>query len=606
MIITAYHGTSSKIEYFDLNHLGVGQGQSVFAGIYFTTDKNSAIDYAQMDSERTGRPPRVYAAELELKNPLYASKGQKFFVTRSAFIDFLKDYFPSWFEKDGSLKRIKRDYVNEKFSTYQGQYNLIKFAAEENNLRVTEIEEDLGFDSLIDGVDIAIANPNSILSFEEIIGPGAEKESATESIADYCTIRDRYLIDSRHGQNYKTMPGNRYKRRLRIRTEGGNRVWYDIDVNLFFNKDKFLFHIPVIGETDEYVVEIEIENWLPILRSDIQRDGFSVKAFKNSLAKAFRTLNIKLHDTCPDFKYRFAYWFSLFGDNSGQPETRPTKETNPKNNLGRGCKHINFVLANTIWIARIARIFFNYCFNLYKTNKPLFERTIAKKLSITDDMVENRPLERRKLSPQPQPLPEEPVEPQKPTGEQPEKVEEVQEKEEEEEEEIIEKPAGEAYYSGYYRTAKSFDADQQYMIDSAKDNKINVLPFITPQNSPEQIWEVTRDIQSHLKPELIKILSSPDLSLQEHQILREAYLKKVDLFPFIGVSPDILKQLYLGAKQGIDPKELLVKGKNYRQLEQLRTIYKLDKRLFDKVKNLDLNYEQLKALIKKYKERENK
>ena len=62
MIITAYHGTSSKIEYFDLNHLGIGQGQSVFAGIYFTTDKNSATDYAQMDSERTGRPPRVYAA----------------------------------------------------------------------------------------------------------------------------------------------------------------------------------------------------------------------------------------------------------------------------------------------------------------------------------------------------------------------------------------------------------------------------------------------------------------------------------------------------------------------------------------------------------------
>lgn len=602
MIITAYHGTSSKIEYFDLNHLGSGQGQSVFAGIYFTTDKNSALDYAKLDSKETGKPPRVYVAELELKNPLYASKGQKFFVTRSAFIDFLKDYFPGWFEADGSLKRIHIDYVNEKFSTYQGQYNLIKFAANENNLPVTEVQENLGFDSLIDGVDIAITNPNSILSFEEVIGPDAEKESATESRADYCTIRDRYLIDSRRGQNYKTMPGNRYKRRLRIRTEGGNRVWYDIDVNLFFNKDKFLFHIPVIGETDEYVVEIEIENWLPILRSDIQRDGFSVKAFKNSLAKAFRTLNIKLHDTCPDFKYRFAYWFSLFGDNSGQPETRPTKETNPKNNLGRGCKHINFVLSNTIWIARIARIFFNYCFNLYKTNKPLFERTIAKKLNITDDMVENRPLERRKQKPQPQPLPEESTESQPSDEKQPEEVEETQEKEEE----STEKPAGEAYYSGYYRTQQDFDSDQRYMIDSAKDAKVDVLQYITPKNSPEQIWEVTRDIQSHLKPSLIKILSNPDLSLQEHQILREAYLKKVDLFPYVGVSPDILKQLYLGAKQGIDPKELLIKGKNYRQLEQLRAIYKLNKKLFNKVKNLDLNYEQLKALIKKYKEKENK
>lgn len=595
MIINAYHGTSYEIEYFDLSHLGSGEGQSVFAGIYFTTDKNKALDYAELSSQKTGNPPRVYAAELELNHPLYANKGKKFFITKSAYMVFLKEFFPNWFEADGSLKRIKRDYVEEKYSTYQGQWNIIKFAADENNLPIVELEEYLGYDSAIDGTDIAITNPNSILSFEEIIGPDVERDKPSKEEVALETIRDRYIIDSKHGEDYKTMPGNRYKRRLRIRTEGGNRVWYDIDVNLFFNKDQFLFHIPVIGETDEYVVEILIENWLLILRSDIQREGFSVKAFKNSLAKAFRTLNIKLHCTCDDFRYRFSFYFSLFGDNSGAPETRPPNITNPKNNLGRGCKHINFVLMNTIWLPRIARIFFNYCFNLYKTNKPLFERTIAKKLNITDDMVENRPLERRKPK-QVEVLPEEnKKEPQIPT-------ENNKESEEPSDKQTDERPAGEAYYSSYYRNAGAFDQDQQFMIDSAKSEGIDVSPYITPQNSPEQIWEVTRDIQSKLKPEVINILSNPDLSLQEHQILRESYNRGLDLFKYIGQSPDILKQLYLGAKQGIPPEDLLIKGKNYRQLEQLRNIYKLDKNLFNKVKNLNLNYEQLKALIKQFKE----
>ena len=595
MIITAYHGTSSEIEFFDLSYLGSGQGQSVFAGIYFTTDLNRAKDFAELSSQKTGNPPRVYAAEIELEHPLYANKGRKFFVTRSAFLHFIKEYFPDWFE-NGELKSIKRDYVNEKFSTYQGQFSLMKYAASESGVPLTEIEEELGYDSIIDGTDIAITNPNSILSYEEV---DLTEQSATE------TIRDRYLIDSRHGQNYKTMPGNRYKRRLRIRTLGGNRVWYDIDVNLFFNKDQFVFHIPVIGETDEYVVEIEIDRWLPILRDDIQTSGFSVKTFKNSLLKAFRMLDIKLHCECDDFRYRFAYWFSLKGDNSGAPETRPSNKTNPQDKLGRGCKHILFCLQNSIWAARIARIFFNYCFNLYKTNKPLFDRTIAKKLNITDEMVENRPLERRKPK-QVEVLPEESGQEEQPQTTPTETEEVVEVEENTPEDSSIETFAGEAYYSNYYKNATKFDTDQQYMIDLAKDDKIDVTPYITPHNSPEQIWEVASDIRGHVTPDKIKILSDPDLSLQEHQILREAYLKKVDLFPYLGQSPDILKQLYLGVKQGIDPRDLLIHGKNYRQLEQLRNIYKLDKNLFDRVKKLDLNYEQLKALIKEYKEKENK
>lgn len=590
MIITAYHGTSFNIDFFNLDYLGKGQGQSIFAGIYFTTDKGSAEEYARLSSEKTGNPPRVYVAEIELNNPLYANKGRKFFTTRPAFIDFLKEYFPSWFI-NGQLNSVKVGYANEKFSTYTGQYSIIKYAASENNIPVTEIEEDLGYDGCIDGTDVIVTNPNSILSFEEVVDSDEALEaSAVESLAD------RLIIDSKYAQNYKTMPGNRYKRRLRIRTEGGNRVWYDIDVNLFFNKDLFTWHVPVIGETDEYVVELQLEHFLPVLKDTIKNEGFSVKSFKNALTKAFRNLNVKVDCTCPDAKYRMRYWQTMKGDISGAPEYRPSDITNPKDKLGRGCKHVLFCLSNRIHLVRVARIFFNYCFNLYKTNKPLFERTIAKKLNITDEMVENRPLERRE--PKIQSLPEDSEQEEQPQEEPTENVEVTEVEKTTPEGSSTETFAGETYYSSYYKDATTFDDDQQYMIDTAKDNKIEVKKYITPKNSPEQIWEVFRDIQGHLKPEYIKILSDPDLSLQEHQILRESYLKGVNLFPYIGQSPDILKQLYLGSKQGIDPKELLIKGKNYRQIEQLRNIYKIDKDLFNNVKNKDLNYEQLKSLVK--------
>lgn len=588
MIYTAYHGTSHDIEFFDLTHLGENQGQSVFAGIYFTTDFLRAKEYANLSSEKTSKPPKIYVAEIELNNPL--KQNQKLFNTYQSFLSFAKEYFPDWFNEEGLPLPVKRGYLEEKFSTYYGQYNFLRYAAESNGLSVIQVEKDLGFDGLIDGPDIVVVDPNSVLSFEEF-----DEKPSTESALE--TIADRYIIDSRHGEDYKTMPGNRYKQRMHIRTEGGNRVWYDIDVNRFFNLDEFTLHIPIIGQTDEYIEEIQLKNWLPILKSDIQKDGFSVMAFKKSLTKAMRTLDIKCRCSCPDFKFRFDYWFTVFGDNPGVPETRPAKITNPQNKLGRGCKHLLFVLSNRTWITRIARIFFNYCFNLYKQNKPLFERTIAKKLNITDEMVENRPILRRKPKEPVDQLPQEEL----PQEEQPAETLEVQQ-EVEEPVETEEKPAGEAYYSNYYRNARSFDENQQYMIDTAKDLGIDVKDYITPQNSPEQIWEVTKDIQDNIKPSVIKKLSDPDLSLREHQVLREAYEKKVDLFPYIGFDPDILRQLFLGAKKGIPLEKLALKGFNHRQIEQLRVAYELDEKLYEYLKNSDFNYEEMRKTIKQFKE----
>lgn len=591
---TAYHGTSYPIEYFNLEHLGEHQGQTIFSGIYFTTSLTEAKDYAILSSERTGNKPRLYVAELELEKPLYANRGSKFFSTKADFMKFVKEFFPDYFDENGELLYYKRGYLEEKYSTYFGQYNLIKFAAKENHMSVAEIQDWLGYDSCIDGTNIVVSNLNCIQSFEEI--PFNSTQSSVESLSATEKIADRYLINSRHGADYKTMPGNRYKRRMRIRDKGAARVWYDIDVNKFFNKDEFLCHIPVIGETNEYIEEVEIKNWLPVLRKDIKDNGFSVIAFRKSLTKAMRTLNIKINCNCPDFQFRFAYYRTQDNENSGRPENRPPVITNPNNDEGDGCKHILHIMSNRTWIGRVARILFNYCLNLYKQNKPLFERTIGKKLEITDEMVEGRPIEKKRKKEVP---------PQEPPQEQP------QEEIIEQETEVVETPpeetsnemfAGEAYYGNYYRNNNSFDEDQQFMLEAATSAGVSVLDYATPQNSPEQIGELTSDIQSNLPSKIIEILKNPDLSVREHQVIREAYLKGVDLTPYIGDDPEVLRQLFLGVKQGIPIKTLRAPGRNHRQLEQLRAAYKLDKNLFRKLLKQDLNYEQLKAEIKRWKD----
>ena len=58
--------------------------------------------------------------------------------------------------------------------------------------------------------------------------------------------------------------------------------------------------------------------------------------------------------------YRYNYHSSRNNTNSGEPETRPSKITNPNDTLGSGCKHILLVLSNTSWILRVARVINNY------------------------------------------------------------------------------------------------------------------------------------------------------------------------------------------------------------------------------------------------------
>ena len=430
MYLIGYHGTNQKIDLWDLSHLGKNQGQSIFPGIYFSETYDHAKEFAKLAVEKSGGKPIVYIAEVEIEKPLDLRKNKRVFNSFSEIREFCRKYFPDWFDQEGNLLSYKIDYVWSKLGTYSGNYSLIQYAAKENRLDLIEVLEDLGFDSAIDHGEFVITSPQQILSFQEVNHQLTKEElevqqlPAEESIGErntyaaFETKSNDYIRSSRNAKPYKTMPGNRFMRRVRIQANGGNNVWFDLDMNRLFKKGSFAVKIPVVGETDQYIVSISFEDWLPYLKQAIATTGFNQLTVKRSLAEMMRFHDLKIRCTCPDFHYRFSYWLTVNHEIEGEPELRPSDETNPRNDLGKGCKHVLFCLnTKSIFFDKVSRIIYNYFINLKRTQPLLFEKIIAPKLGL-DQLDESQGGIKK-----PEPV----VEPEEVKEEQPEQVNQPEE-----------------------------------------------------------------------------------------------------------------------------------------------------------------------------------
>ena len=420
MIRIGYHGTNQKIETYNLDHLGENQGQTLFPGIYFASSYRVAKDQAELAAMKRGGKPIVYIAECELEKPITSSNtsGIRIFHSYSDIENFAKEYFPDWFRGNGILS-YKADYLRGKFETYQGQYDFIKYAASENNLPLIEVFNRLGLDSYSDPHEFVITSPQQILSFEvadheysreelnEFKLP-AEEEMANGSpstidffMSAYEAKSNDYVRASKGGKPYSSIPGNRFTRRVRIRMNGGNNVWFDIDINRIFKKGSFAIKIPVIGETDQYVSMISFDEWLPKLKNDILSTGFNQITVKRSLMEMLRFHDLRVRCTCPDFRYRHSYWLTVHNEIEGDPELRPSDKTNPRDDLGKICKHLAFIINNKVWGDKESRIIYNYLINLQRSQKALFDRIVAPKLGL--DILKQREEEELAKQQQPQP-----------------------------------------------------------------------------------------------------------------------------------------------------------------------------------------------------------
>lgn len=178
--------------------------------------------------------------------------------------------------------------------------------------------------------------------------------------------RQDLLTKSRRGRPYalknQTKGRNRFERRLRSQVKPSVREYNVIDMDRFFKRDFLSFGVPVIGETSDYLVTIEVQGLLEEIRDQIKKnkDKLEFKVILSSLSTSLNRGDVNISCTCPDFKYRHAYHATRGGYKAGYREPRPSDKTNPDDDLGAGCKHTILVLANLSWMYKVASVINNY------------------------------------------------------------------------------------------------------------------------------------------------------------------------------------------------------------------------------------------------------
>ena len=182
--------------------------------------------------------------------------------------------------------------------------------------------------------------------------------------------RNQLMAQGRRGAKEKDGK-SRYEKRVKSKVASVVRSFNEIDMNSVFKYDILTINVPVTGETDNYMVRIKFGGFLELLRRQTERqDGvLNLRAITRALLDAFNQEDVFIHCSCPDWTYRFSYWSTIKDINSGPPENRPAKITNPKNNLGPGCKHVMLVLSNNSWLIKVASVINNYIIYFERNRK---------------------------------------------------------------------------------------------------------------------------------------------------------------------------------------------------------------------------------------------
>lgn len=183
--------------------------------------------------------------------------------------------------------------------------------------------------------------------------------------------RNALMAQGRRGEKEKGSGKSRYEMRLNSRVATTVKEFNSIDMESLFVHNILTVNVPVVGETDRYLVRIKFGGFLDLLRTQIERNGgkLNLRAITRALVDAFNREDVYISCSCPDWKFRGNFWGTVKKINSGPPERRPSKITNPHNNLGPGCKHIMLVLSNNAWLMKVASVINNYIFYMEKHRK---------------------------------------------------------------------------------------------------------------------------------------------------------------------------------------------------------------------------------------------
>ena len=158
---------------------------------------------------------------------------------------------------------------------------------------------------------------------------------------------------------------NRFERKKYSQIAKTVKQYNQIDMNKLFKEDTLIVHIPVQGETDSYTVSVKMEGIVAEMARNIKnnKNQFEYRTVIQAITKIFNTKDIYVKCNCDDYKYRFAHWNivnNVSVDDSASDPGPGHGIRNPKDDMGRGCKHVLLVLANGDWVLKVASVINNY------------------------------------------------------------------------------------------------------------------------------------------------------------------------------------------------------------------------------------------------------
>ncbi|MCM1323024.1 MAG: SWIM zinc finger family protein [Acetobacter sp.] len=152
--------------------------------------------------------------------------------------------------------------------------------------------------------------------------------------------------------------------------------------------------------------------------------------------------------------------------------------------------------------------------------------------------------------------------------------------------------------NSYYDGKQVFDEDQEFALSICREIGADVQPYVTPENTPEQIEELGQAYKNGLPAEVLVQLTDPLLSYKAIEIIARAYTKNnVDLLPYKTFAPDALEQILRGKLLGVPLDKIALKGFNSRQIEQLVRAYKISPALYNKICDRSISYNRMRDII---------
>lgn len=213
--------------------------------------------------------------------------------------------------------------------------------------------------------------------------------------------RKDLIIKSKRGEKYKNKNTGRWEAKKNSSVANTVKDYNRIDMNTFWKKDLLNFDIKIKGETDDYIVTVELTNILERIKKRVieNKNKLDIKCIYDALVEALNSSDVKVDCSCSDFLYRFKVWATKNNYNAGDAENREAKITNPNDNLGSACKHILNVLNNAEWIKQVSSVinnYVNYCKDKMEYNysrfifPKIYGMTYEKAVQLTIDDFDER------------------------------------------------------------------------------------------------------------------------------------------------------------------------------------------------------------------------